>query len=50
MQSAPAFQTDNFSGDVSIAGTFTKREARNLAAILRFGPLPMHLRRFTPTR
>jgi preprotein translocase subunit SecD len=50
VQSAPAFQTDNFSGDVSISGTFTEPEARNLAVTLRYGPLPLHLRRFTPSR
>jgi preprotein translocase subunit SecD len=50
VQSAPAFQTDDFNGDVAIAGNFTKVQARTLAVALRYGALPLHLRRFTPTR
>ncbi len=50
VQSAPAFQTDSFSGDVSIAGGFNETEARQLAATLRSGALPVHLRRWRPSR
>ncbi len=49
VQSAPAFQTDSFSGDVSIVGGFDEAQARQLAVALRSGALPVHIRRWSPS-
>ena len=47
VQSAPAFQTDTFDGDVQISGDFTETEARDLATVLQYGALPVNLRELT---
>ena len=43
VQSAPAFQTNSFDGQVRISGDFSKREAQDLAIVLRYGALPVQL-------
>jgi preprotein translocase subunit SecD len=43
VQSAPAFQTDSFSGDIQITGNFTKKQAEQLAVVLNTGAMPVHL-------
>lgn len=44
VQSAPAIQEPRFdSTGLSISGSFTERQARDLALILRFGALPVEL-------
>jgi preprotein translocase subunit SecD len=48
IQSAPMFQTANFNGDIAISAGFTPVEARGLAAVLRYGPLPVAVRVATP--
>ncbi len=47
IQSAPAFQTDSFSGDVQITGDFSPSEASDLATIINYGALPVQLKRLT---
>jgi len=47
VQSAPAFQTDSFSGDVEISGSFTPNEAADLATIINYGALPVQLEELT---
>jgi preprotein translocase subunit SecD len=47
VQSAPAFRTDTFDGDVQISGDFTETEARDLATVLQYGALPVNLRELT---
>ena len=42
-RSAPAVQTASFTGEVSITGQFTEREAKDLALVLKFGALPIEL-------
>ena len=44
VQSAPTIQTANFGGSGEITGSFTEREAKDLALVLRFGALPVELR------
>jgi preprotein translocase subunit SecD len=44
VQTAPAFAADTLDGDVSISGSFTEAEAKDLAAVLGFGSLPVPLR------
>jgi preprotein translocase subunit SecD len=41
--SAPTVNQPSFSGSVEISGTFTEREARNLARVLKSGSLPVTL-------
>ncbi|MEZ5244745.1 MAG: protein translocase subunit SecD [Acidimicrobiales bacterium] len=43
VESAPAVQGTDFGRDVSITGSFTEGEAKDLALILRFGSLPVEL-------
>jgi preprotein translocase subunit SecD len=43
VKSAPVVQHANFSGSVSITGSFTEREAKDLALVLKFGALPIQL-------
>jgi preprotein translocase subunit SecD len=47
VQSAPAFQTANFDGDVSITGDFSEGEAKDLATVLQYGALPVQLKELT---
>jgi preprotein translocase subunit SecD len=47
VQSAPAFQTSSFSGDVEITGSFTPTEAEDLATIINYGALPVQLKELT---
>jgi preprotein translocase subunit SecD len=47
VQSAPAFQEPNFTGDVQITGDFTETEARDLATVLNYGALPVVLEELT---
>jgi len=47
VQSAPAFQTSSFSGDVEITGNFSPSEASDLATIINYGALPVQLKRLT---
>lgn len=49
VQSAPAFQTGSFSGDVQISGNFSQTEAEDLATVLKFGALPVQLKELTTT-
>ncbi|MDP8992619.1 MAG: protein translocase subunit SecD [Actinomycetota bacterium] len=44
VQSAPTIQTANFGGSGEITGSFTEREAKDLALVQRFGALPVELR------
>jgi preprotein translocase subunit SecD len=44
VQSAPTVQEPQFSGTVQISGTFTERDARDLALVLKFGALPVQLK------
>lgn len=47
VQSAPAFRTDSFSGDVEITGNFSPTEASDLATIINYGALPVQLKELT---
>lgn len=47
VQSAPAFQTSNFSGDVQITGNFSETDAKDLATVLNYGALPVVLKPLT---
>ncbi len=47
VQSAPAFQTDSFNGDVSISGNFSEGDAKDLATVLQYGALPVQLKELT---
>ena len=49
VQSAPAFQTASFQGDVQISGNFSQTEAEDLATVLKFGSLPVQLKPLTTT-
>ena len=49
VQSAPAFQTASFTGDVQISGNFSQTEAEDLATVLKFGSLPVQLKPLTTT-
>ena len=44
VKSAPVIQTAQFNGSAQITGTFTEREAKDLATVLRFGSLPVQLK------
>lgn len=44
VQSAPAFQTDSFNGDVQISGNFSEGDAKDLATVLQYGALPVQLK------
>ncbi|HEX9682321.1 MAG TPA: protein translocase subunit SecD [Acidimicrobiales bacterium] len=43
VQSAPTIQTAQFGGSATISGSFSEREAKDLALVLRFGSLPVEL-------
>ncbi|MGZ4691393.1 MAG: protein translocase subunit SecD [Acidimicrobiia bacterium] len=48
VQSAPAFQTSNFSGgQVQISGNFSEGDAKDLATVLQYGALPVQLKELT---
>jgi preprotein translocase subunit SecD len=47
VQSAPAFQTNSFSGDVQISGNFSEGDAKDLATVLQYGALPVQLKELT---
>jgi len=47
VQSAPAFRTSSFSGDVEITGNFSPSEAGDLATIVNYGALPVQLKELT---
>jgi preprotein translocase subunit SecD len=48
VQSALGFQVPTFTGDgLRISGSFTEREARDLALVLRYGALPIQLEQQT---
>ncbi len=47
VQSAPAFRTSSFSGDVQITGSFSPSEAGDLATIINYGALPVQLKQLT---
>jgi len=47
VQSAPAFRTSSFSGDVEITGSFSPTEAEDLATIINYGALPVQLKELT---
>ncbi len=49
VQSAPAFRTSSFAGNVQISGNFTQTEAEDLATVLKFGSLPVQLKPLTTT-
>ncbi len=50
VQSAPAFQTDNFQGgNVEITGDFSQSDAEDLATVLKFGSLPVQLEELSTT-
>ena len=49
VQSAPAFQTPIFDGDVEISGNFSQTDAEDLATVLKFGSLPVQLKELTTT-
>ncbi len=44
VQSAPTIQQAQFGGSGEITGSFTEREAKDLALVLRFGALPVELK------
>lgn len=44
VQSAPTIQEAQFGGSGEITGSFTEREAKDLALVLRFGALPVELK------
>ena len=41
VKSAPTINTNRFNGTGEITGTFTEREAKDLALVLRYGSLPV---------
>ncbi len=41
VKSAPSINTDKFNGTGEISGTFSEREAKDLALVLRYGSLPV---------
>ncbi len=43
VQSAPVIQTTRFNGTAEISGSFTERQAKDLASVLRYGSLPVQL-------
>jgi SecD/SecF fusion protein len=47
VQTAPAFQTSSFDGDVQISGGFSQPEAERLAVVLRSGAYPVPVTRVT---
>ena len=47
VRSAPSLETTNFQGSGQISGNFTEGEAKDLALVLRYGSLPVHLDRQT---
>jgi len=49
VQSAPAFQTPSFTGDVEISGNFSQGDAEDLATVLKFGSLPVQLKELKTT-
>ena len=50
VQSHPAFREASYpSGNVQISGSFTPSEAEDLAAVIKYGALPVELKRLTVT-
>jgi len=47
VQSSPAFQESQFGGNVQITGNFSPSEADDLATIINYGALPVHLEELT---
>lgn len=47
VQSSPAFQESRFGGNVAITGNFSASEADDLATIINYGALPVHLEELT---
>jgi len=47
VQSNPAFQSANFTGDVQITGNFSNDDADNLAKLIKYGALPVKLEQQT---
>jgi preprotein translocase subunit SecD len=47
VQSNPAFQSPNFTGEVQITGNFTSDDASNLAKLINYGALPVKLEQQT---
>jgi preprotein translocase subunit SecD len=47
VQSNPAFQSANFTGDVQITGSFSSDDADNLAKLIKYGALPVKLEQQT---
>ena len=43
VQSAPTINSQNFNGQGQISGSFSEKEAKNLALVLRYGALPVQL-------
>jgi preprotein translocase subunit SecD len=43
VKSAPSLQTTSFNGSGQISGSFTEREAKDLALVLKYGALPVQL-------
>src|SRR5438067_8692517 len=43
VQSAPSLKQTTFNGRATISGSFTERQARDLALVLRYGSLPVQL-------
>ena len=43
VKSAPTFNTQSFRGSGQITGTFTEKDAKDLALVLRYGALPIQL-------
>jgi preprotein translocase subunit SecD len=43
VQSAPVIQTANFNGKGQITGSFSQKQAKELALVLRYGSLPVKL-------
>lgn len=47
VQSAPVIQSREFKGEAEITGSFTEKEAKDLATVLRYGALPVELEELT---
>lgn len=47
IMSAPSLKETHFNGQATISGTFTERQAKDLALVLRYGALPVQLERLT---
>lgn len=47
VQSAPVIQSADFNGTAVISGSFTEKESKDLALVLRYGSLPVELKELT---